>query len=329
MTTSRNRLLGLVILLLSVVQSMGPTLAGSVLDRIKSENALHCGGAPRPGLLDVEPEGKTVGMFRDLCKAIAAAVLGSGGRVVLREYESETSYDGVRNGEDEIYFLSGSEILSQGLSSRILPGPPIFYETIAIMVPEASSVRHVADLAGQLICFPQGSGTHRALEAWFEAAHLPFQRMGYQEDVEMLDAYHAGACRALAGETTSLARARLEGGADASSRIIYEPLAAFPILAGTPTHDAQWSAIVAWTIFTLMRAETPTLNWAAGGIASIPLDGQALGLASDWQKRVVDTAGSYGDIYRRNLGSGSPYDLQRGLNAPWQAGGAMLAPYSE
>jgi general L-amino acid transport system substrate-binding protein len=44
---------------------------------------------------------------------------------------------------------------------------------------------------------------------------------------------------------------------------------------------------------------------------------------------VVDAVGTYDDIYRRNLGNGSPYKLPRGLNASWQAGGLVAAPYSE
>jgi general L-amino acid transport system substrate-binding protein len=44
---------------------------------------------------------------------------------------------------------------------------------------------------------------------------------------------------------------------------------------------------------------------------------------------VISAVGSYGDIYRRNLGDGSSYKLPRGLNAPWRDGGLMLAPYSE
>jgi general L-amino acid transport system substrate-binding protein len=44
---------------------------------------------------------------------------------------------------------------------------------------------------------------------------------------------------------------------------------------------------------------------------------------------VVGAVGTYDVIYRRNLGDGSPYKLPRGLNASWQAGGLVAAPYSE
>ena len=179
----------------------------------------------------------------------------------------------MRDGTDDVAFLTGSEILDQNLAGKLVPGPAIFYETTAVMVDENSPVQHLAELAGQSICYSLGSNAQRHLEAWFAAHHLDFIRQGFQEDVEMLDAYNVQFCRGMAGETTTLAAVRLDGGIrHLKSRILPEPLAAFPILATTGTQDAQWAAIVAWTIHTLVRAETPQTDWAAGGIDSLPID---------------------------------------------------------
>jgi general L-amino acid transport system substrate-binding protein len=199
------------------------------------------------------------------------------------------------------------------------------------MVSESAPAQHLADLAGRPICFSTASNGHRHVEAWFAAHQLDFVRMGYQEDVEMFDAYNVQACKGLAGEVTTLAQVRLDGGVNQlRSRILPEPLAAFPIMAITGTKDAEWSAVVAWTVHTLLRAETPKAEWAAGGVESLPVvEAPELKLSKGWQTRVVDAVGSYGDIYRRNLGEGSPYRLPRGLNASWADGGLFMAPYLE
>jgi hypothetical protein len=83
------------------------------------------------------------------------------------------------------------------------------------------------------------------------------------------------------------------------------------------------------TVHTVLRAETPRADWAAGGVESLPVKAPELQLTKDWQTRVIGAVGNYGDLYRRNLGEDSPYRLPRGLNAPWQEGGLILAPYSE
>jgi general L-amino acid transport system substrate-binding protein len=304
--------------------------AGSVLDRVTSEGVMRCGSETRPGLVSVSPDGHAAGLLLDICRAIAAAVLGPSGRFEFYRYESSKSYDPVRNNEHDVFFLSASELLEEELAGKVVPGPTVFYETTAVMVSESSPAQHLADLVGRPICFPMASNGHRHVEAWFAAHHLDFIRMGYQEDVEMYDAYNVQACKGLAGEVTTLAQVRLDGGINQlRSRILPEPLAAFPIMAATGTKDAEWSAIVAWTIHTLLRADVPKADWAAGGVESLPVEAPELKLTKGWQTRVIDAVGTYGDIYRRNLGEASPYRLPRGLNASWQEGGLILAPYSE
>ena len=71
----------------------------------------------------------------------------------------------------------------------------------------------------------------------------------------------------------------------------------------------------------------PATRWTAPGIKSLGVEGPDLRLADDWLERVVGTAGSYADIYARNLGEGSPLKLPRGPNAPAELGGLFVTPY--
>ena len=313
---------------LLVVLSGPAAHAGGVLDRIKAQGVIRCGGEPRPGLVSVRPDGHAMGLFLDICRAIGAAVLPPKGRLEFHQYDSSKAYDAVRNGIDDVYFLSASEIVEEELAGKVLPGPPVFYETTAVMVTDNSPVHQLADLAGKAICFSLGSNAERHLEAWFAAHRLDFNHMGYQEDVEMYDAYNVQVCPGLAAEATTLAEVRLDGGVNKlRSRVLPEPLATFPVLAATGTQDGEWSAIVAWAVHTLVRAEIPAAEWAAGGLESLPVAAPELHLDKDWQKRVIAAAGNYGDIYRRNLGEGSPYKLPRGPNSTWRDGGLLIAPY--
>jgi general L-amino acid transport system substrate-binding protein len=325
------RIVKMTAVLLSSVLFAADSYAGAVLDRVISESVVRCGSETRPGLVSVGADGRAAGLLLDVCRAIGAAVLPPTGRLEFYQYESSKSYDPVRNNEHDVFFLSASELLEQGLVGKVVPGPTVFYQTTAVMVSESSPAQHLADLSGRPICFSIASNGHRHVEAWFAAHHLDFIRMGYREDVELYDTYNVQVCKGLVGEVTTLAQVRLDGGVnELKSRILPEPLAPFPIMAATGTRDAEWSAIVAWTIHTLLRAEVPTADWAAGGVDSLPVEEvPELKLSKGWQKRVVDTVGTYGDIYRRNLGEGSPYQLPRGLNARWENGGLFMAPYSE
>ena len=100
-------------------------------------------------------------------------------------------------------------------------------------------------------------------------------------------------------------------------------------MAATGTTDAQWSALVAWTVDTLISAERPETQWYAGVAGAIPVAAPELGLDKGWQSRVLAVVGNYGDIFERNLGKGSQLKIDRGFNVNQFRGGLLLVPFIE
>jgi len=324
------RFLLVLLLLLSTYCSISVAQSASVAERVKAHGVVRCGSVERSGLASAAGNGRWLGLNVDVCRALAAAVLGSPNRIEYHEYETPKNFDAVRNQQDDVYFLTGSEIAEQKLAGKVVPGPTVFVESYAVMVPFASTVHHISDLAGDSICFLIGSSAERSLEAYFDLLHQNWLRRAFSEDGEMLDAYNVQSCHAIAGEITTLATSRPDSGVNRlSSRILPEPLIAFPVMATTGTDDAQWSAIVAWTVDTLLSAERPGTRWYAGGAEAMPISAPELGLDKEWQRRVLKAVGNYGDIFERHLGKGSPLRLDRGLNANQFHGGLLLSPFLE
>ena len=236
----------------------------------------------------------------------------------------------MRNQQDDVYFLTGSEIDQQKLAGKLVPGPTVFVESHAVMVASTSAAHHVSDLAKDTICFMIGSSVDRSLEAYFGALHRDWFRRAFSEDGEMIDTYNVQNCHAIAGEITTLATIRLDPGVNRlSSRVLPEQLITFPVMAATGTDDAQWSAIVTWTVDTLISAERPSTRWYAGDAGAMPIAAPDLGFDKEWQRRVLGAVGNYGDIFERNLGKGSPLRLDRGINANQFRGGLLLSPFLE
>ena len=321
-----------VVALFVVVASLAgtPASAGPVLDRIRAEGVVRCGGVERPGLISVEDNGKAAGLELDVCRAIAAVVLGPNGRLEFRRYDLEKAFNEVRAGKDDVSFLTGREMIDNGLTGKTIAGPTVFVETMSVMVPDEAPIQHLEQLAGQPICFAMLQHAQNHLTSWFETRHLDFVRMGFQEDVEMNDAYAVNYCHGVAGEATTLADTRASGQlAKSRHRFLPETLASYPIVAATSAQDGEWAAIVAWTIDTLVQAETPETDWTLGGLNSLRVNAPDLGLTPGWQKRLVGLIGDYAEIYARNLGDKSELKLPRGANAPVALGGALSAPYTE
>jgi general L-amino acid transport system substrate-binding protein len=324
------RLISVVLILFWICLPISSATAGSAVKRVKANGFVRCGSVARPGLAESGARGRWTGLEVDLCRAVAAAVLASPDRIKYHAYETRKNFDAVRNQQDDISFLTGSEIREQKLAGKVLPGPTVFIESHVVMVPIGSTARHVGDLAGDSICYMIGSSVERSLEAYFDTLHKDWFHRAFSEDGEMADTYIAQNCHAVAGEITDLASIRLEPGIDhLTSRMLPEALSVFPVMAVTGTGDAQWSAIVAWTVHTLVSAERPQTHWYAGGAGAMPITATELGLDKSWQVRVLTAVGNYGDIFERNLGKGSALKIERGLNANHINGGLLLSSFLE
>jgi general L-amino acid transport system substrate-binding protein len=117
-----------------------------------------------------------------------------------------------------------------------------------------------------------------------------------------------------------------------------------PLAAAVRDDDPQWASIVKWVTEALVQAEEsgvtkanagsmraatakasggdPVLWFLLGGSHQI---GSGLGLEDDWVVRVIEATGNYGEMYERDLGSGSVLKLPRGENALREHGGLMVA----
>jgi general L-amino acid transport system substrate-binding protein len=292
-----------------------PAHAGGVLDRVRADHILRCGAVARPGI--AEGESPPTGALVDLCRAVAIAVLGPTARVVFSIYGSPRSNETARQAADEIAFLTGGEIADQRLSGFLTPGPTVLISTVGVMVPDASPIRRLPDLAGRTVCLMIGSRAQRALESEAASRHIGISRLPFEEDDELLDGYNAGRCDAAVGETTDLAHMRRNPGIrHTASRLLPDALAPDPIIAATPNSDGKWSATVGWVIDALLLADMPPDRWGGGAPVVEP--------RPDWQRDVDAAVGGYGAIIQRNLTEG--LGLAPGPNAVWPAG--LLLPPS-
>jgi general L-amino acid transport system substrate-binding protein len=104
--------------------------------------------------------------------------------------------------------------------------------------------------------------------------------------------------------------------------------------------DEQWFNIARWTLFALINAEEMEVRSATVADDKVKSKkgtvrrllgaegtfGADLGLDADWAARAITAVGNYGEIFDRNLGTGSKLLIERGLNAQWDKGGILYAP---
>jgi len=146
-----------------------------------------------------------------------------------------------------------------------------------------------------------------------------------------------GHCDAMSADLSRLAGKRAAFHARAADFVLLpETLTLEPVAPAYRQGDAQWAAIVDWTVHALVQAEASGVTQSnVAGLHDIDdptvqrllgIDfaaGRALGLEHDWAARTIAAVGNYGEIYDRTVGQDAPMRLPRGLNALWTSGGLM------
>jgi general L-amino acid transport system substrate-binding protein len=87
--------------------------------------------------------------------------------------------------------------------------------------------------------------------------------------------------------------------------------------------NAEELGITSKNIDEAMKSTKPDVMRLVGTEGSY---GEDLGLTKDWAARIIRNVGNYGEVYERNLGSGSRLKIPRGLNSLWSNGGIQYAP---
>jgi len=316
------------------------------LARVRAAGVLRCG-------IDIEEaeystsddHGDREAFDADLCRAVAVAVLGKNARVDGTRYpDDRTSMSGLGEGRVEMV-ASLTDDFTHAAGTHLAFTRPVLWDGVGFLVPASSTVTRARQLSGKKICFLAETAVEESVRAWFAREHLNFVPFPFQEEGEMEAAFATGNCTALAGDRTRLAQTRAALAHHGHrTRLLPESISKDPLAAAVRGDDPQWAAIVNWVMEALIQAEEsgvtqanvqsmrrraavaqggdPELRFLFGDSRQI---GPALGLENDWASRVIAATGDYGEIYERDLGSGSPLQLPRGENNLRLQGGAIAA----
>jgi general L-amino acid transport system substrate-binding protein len=309
---------------------------GDVLARVRERGNVRCASVVRPGIAVPTSDGaRWYGIAPDICRAVAAAVLGIAAKIAFRPYFDGAGQSAHPEEPDDIVFLGAEQAVTQLADARtpLQLGPAVVHDALGILV-HAAGAADVAGLAARSICVEPGTAADRALTRYFDARSLSLHEHPYQEPDEMRQAFETGNCDALAGPLSTLASVRADPSeGHAADRILDDVLADDPIFAATPS-DARWSRIVWWTFSALVDAEdaglsakTVTKETVVPGVP--PAVGTSLGLAPGWTSDAIVASGNYGEIFDRDLGATSNFRLRRGANALWRNGGLIDALHAE
>ena len=308
--------------------------AGDTLNGVRAHGTLRCGVSEGiAGFSAKDSSGRWAGMDVDFCRAVAAAALGDAAKVTFVPLRASARFPALQLKTIDLLARNTTWTLDREAGLRVHFAGILFYDGQGFMVPEASGVTSVAQLAGATVCIEKGTTHERNLAGYFAARGLRVTPLVIDSAAGVADAFFAGRCGAYTSDASQLAGTRLRAPAGRTFLILPERISKEPLAPVVRRGDDDWLTLVRWVLYALITAEEQgitqeTVRGPGGGrlLATDREVARALGTDSDWARRAVESVGNYGEMFERNLGGGSPLKLERGLNRLWTQGGLMYAP---
>ena len=326
--------------------SLGLLLAGtgfaqSLLEDVASRGSLRCGVNERlPGFGSVNDQGEFEGFDVDFCRAIAAAVLGDAEAVEFRPLSAQERFTATQSGEVDVLIRNTTWTSSRDTEVGLNFAPITFYDGQGFMVRSDSGIEALEDFEGQSICVQSGTTTELNLADVMGALGIQYTPVIFENADQLTAAYDDGQCVGWTTDKSGLA-SRLITLRNPDEHVILDAtISKEPLAPAVLQGDDQWFDAVKWIVFGLISAEeygvtsenveqmaeetqNPDVQRLLG-VEAAPIE--QIGLPADGIRQAIAAVGNYGEIYERNLGPDTPFNIPRGFNAQYFDGGLLYSP---
>jgi len=319
-----------------------PAHAGKTLDAIKARGQLVCGvNTGLAGFSAADSQGNWSGLDVDVCRAIAAAILGDPTKVKWVPLNAQQRLTALQSGEIDILSRNTTWTLTRDASLGLSFTGVTYYDGQGFMVPVKSNVKSAKQLKGQTVCVQSGTTTEKNLTDYSRANNLGIKPVVFEKLEAATGAYFAGRCVAYTTDASGLASTRnKEAKVPAEHVILPELISKEPLGPVVRRGDDEFFAIAKWVVFGLVEAEEYGITQASVDkllaesqdpvvlriLGKSEDTGKLLGLDKNWMVNALKAVGNYGEIFERNVGPKTALALPRGMNNLWNKGGIMYAP---
>lgn len=315
---------------------------GPITQAVIKRGELICGAnkAGLAGFATVNAAGDWQGFDVDICRAVAAAILGDSKKVTFRPLEATERQAAIQSGEIDMMSRNTTFTLSRDVVWGATFAPVTFYDGQGFMVKANSGITTIDQLAGLTICVQSGTTTELNLADAFKVRNLQYTPKVFGEAAATWDAFVQGGCDAFTTDKSGLVAYKGSSPDPSAYSILDVTVSKEPLAPLTPQSDPQFADIVRWTIYGMIQAEEYGITsknvdtFVKSNVPEIQrflgqgenATGSLFGIKNDFMVTVIKQVGNYGEIFDRNLGPDTPFKLGRGINGLWTKGGLMYSP---
>ena len=311
------------------------------LSKTIKQDYVKCGVSQGlPGFSNADAAGNWSGIDVDVCRAVAAAVLGDSGKVKFSPLTAKERFTALSSGEVDILSRNTTWTLSRDADLNLTFVGVNFYDGQGFMVRKSSGITSTRGFKnGISVCTNTGTTTELNMRDFFNSRGISYEPVAFEKADEVVQAYDAGRCDTYTTDKSGLAAQRTKMKNPDEHIVLPETISKEPLGPAVRHGDQVWEDIVRWSLFAMIEAEeygitsanadsmttseNPAIKRLVGSEGEL---GTLLGVDNNWSLNIIKQVGNYGESYKRNIGDTGILP-DRGPNALWTKGGLLyVAP---
>ena len=310
------------------------------LKNVQKKGFLRCGVSQGvPGFSNADAAGNWTGIDVDVCRAVAAAVLGDASKVKFTGLTAKERFTTLNSGEIDMLSRNTTWTLTRDADLSLTFVGVNFYDGQGFMVRKSSGITSVDQFKnGISACTNTGTTTELNMRDFFDSKGISYEPVAFEKADEVVAAYDAGRCDTYTTDKSALAAQRTKMTNPDDHVTLPETISKEPLGPVVRQGDHVWEDIVRWSLNTMIEAEeygitsgnadmmksseNPAIKRLVGVEGGL---GEKIGLDNEWSLRIIKQVGNYGESYQRNLGDTGILP-ERGPNQLWTKGGILYVP---
>merc|ERR1712086_220451 len=284
------------------------------LKNTQSKGFVRCGVSQGlPGFSNADASGNWTGVDVDVCRAVAAAVLGDANKVKFTPLSAKERFTALTSGEIDILSRNTTWTLSRDADIGLTFVGVNFYDGQGFMVRKDSGITSTSQFKnGISACTNIGTTTELNMGDFFNSKGISYEPVAFEKADEVVAAYDSGRCDTYTTDKSGLVAQRTKMTNPDDHLVLPETISKEPLGPVVRQGDAVWEDIVRWSLNVMIEAEeygitsanadmmktseNPAVKRLVGTEGEL---GSYLGLDQDWNLRIIKQVGNYGESYKR------------------------------
>ena len=313
--------------------------AGTLAD-VQAKGSVTCGVSKGlAGFSAADSSGTWTGIDVDVCRAVAAAVLGDATAVTFVPLTAKERFTALQSGEIDMLSRNTTWTITRDASLGLNFAGVNYYDGQGFMVKSSLGVTSAMELGGAAVCIQAGTTTELNLADWGKQNGIAYTSVVSDTNAQTRSNYDAGRCDVLTTDASGLYSIRAQTNDPSEHVVLPEIISKEPLGPVVRQGDDQWFNIVRWSLNAMITAEEIGVTSATVDVVTNNPERERLmgrsgnthehvGLSSDWTYNIIKQVGNYAESFERNIGLNTPIGIARGVNALWSQGGILYsAPF--